>query len=563
MSEDNIEKLFCEDEEGTFTVFVVEQRFATGRGAPYFKKFRGTKNYIETDTQLRKRIGTILKWINKCVPNSAELVQHCFGYTSPLSILDIVTSLSKLLSVHDHQAAGPEVIDPIIIQEGKVFYGYLKQVIALHKNSLLRPRIIIILKDNDFDRAKKILQDCPNGINIKFIMNNGKTEIVKVINCGAEDTESFLAAYAHQCFSTCSNTPRKILLNHNWDNNAVINRYTTELMEYRSAFLCENKTSKKGELTATINSLIQQTVSTENEGYILKALECIARLFRVYCNDLGGDDITTALSIARELNNKLLLAHVYRYAEFMPDLSFDQKLKLLDEAHDIFVEYKIEDHAIYSKNNRLIRQFDTDYIDVQQFRDLEQEAIYNVPGLVGMSRIMNNTGVAHIMTGYPEDAISFIKNGLSYSVRPDQREQKIALLCNQYIAQKYCFEKIPEIELRKTMNLIFDGMGIKHLPFISARYVMNILSIALQQDPSLAKDFVHEYPIKELIQAAFDAGRFGSGQLALQMAVLENKYPSILPEITYHPNQLRPVTGSRKRYIERYALNPFFFSTWL
>lgn len=563
MTENGIQDLFREDEENTFTVFVVERRFATGRGESYFKRYRGTKNFIETDSQLRRRIGTILKWINKCVPNSAELARYCFGYTSPISILDIVTSLSKLLSVHDHQAAGPEVIDPIIIQEGRVFYGYLKQVIALHKNSLLRPAIIIILKDDDFNRAKQILRDCPHGINIKFIRNSGETEVVKVINCGANSVESFLTAYTHQCFSTCSNTSRYILLNQEWSNNPTIAKYAFELMRYRSTFLCDDKTRIVSELSDTIERLTTQVTSDLKEKRILLALECIARLFRVYCNDMGGRDITTALRIAQELDNKLLLAHVYRYAEFFPDRSFSEKIDLLDEAYDIFSEYKIEDHAIYSKNNRLIRQFDTDYINVQQFRDLEQEAIYNVPGLVGMSQIMNNAGVAHIMTGYPEDAISFFKNGLNYAVRPDQRVQKIALLCNCYIAQHYCFEKVPDIELQKTMNLIFDGMGVGHLPFIGARYAMNILSLALQQNPSLAKDFIHDYPVNELIQAALQSGKFGSGQLVLQMDVLENKHPNILPKVFVDSTQLKPVTGTRKRYIERYALNPFFFSTWL
>ena len=59
---------------------------------------------------------------------------------------------------NEYQAAGPDVVDPVIIQKGKVSYRKIAHFISLHKESILRPSIIILLKDNDFGRAKKELR---------------------------------------------------------------------------------------------------------------------------------------------------------------------------------------------------------------------------------------------------------------------------------------------------------------------------------------------------------------------------------------------------------------------
>lgn len=45
--EDYVLELFHEG-QNSFTIFVVDIQFATGRGREYFKKFRGKENYILT-----------------------------------------------------------------------------------------------------------------------------------------------------------------------------------------------------------------------------------------------------------------------------------------------------------------------------------------------------------------------------------------------------------------------------------------------------------------------------------------------------------------------------------
>ena len=164
-------RLFFKEDISQFTIYVVEQKFAIGRGLEYFKSFKGKSNYIDTDALAQKRIYKIYSWIDKRIPIIADLIKTVFNEFSPSGLADLVVALNKLSGTQIHQAAGPEVIDPIIIQEGKIIKKYITQLINLHKNSFLTPTIIILLKDNDFDRAKELLCECPNGMRVKFIRN--------------------------------------------------------------------------------------------------------------------------------------------------------------------------------------------------------------------------------------------------------------------------------------------------------------------------------------------------------------------------------------------------------
>ncbi len=271
-----------------------------------------------------------------------------------------------------------------------------------------------------------------------------------------------------------------------------------------------------------------------------------------------------AFNIARELDNEIILAQVYRYSFFMDFMPGNDRLILLDKAYDIFSKNNMEDNAIYCKNNRIVRQFDTERIDVRDFTRLQEEAVYNVPGLVGMSHILNNTGVAHLMTGNPDIAIECFDKGLDYAHRPERMVQKIALLCNKLIAKSYCYYNIDINELRHIMNLIRDNMGMEKLTFIAARYAMNVVSVGFHISPNMGETLLQEYNLSPLVQKAFNSNTIGSGQLALQMNYLEQNFRqyNLLKSCTI-PTNLFPVTGVRKSYIDTYGYNPFFFSTWL
>lgn len=552
---------YFQETDNIFTIFVVEQRFVIGQGNEYFKSFRGMPNYISTEDSIKKVINRVLFWTQKHIPNITEVIKMCFFSKRNTSILEIISELSKLFSVQEHQAAGPEVIDPIIIQEGDISAKSLAQLISLHKSSILRPAIIILLKDNDFDRAKKILSNCPHGINVKMIRNSGKTEIYKIINNGVDNIDEFINAFASHCFSTCSRTPRKILLNKEWAENSLIRFYSPSICKIRTNLLFDEKDEVRGDINSLINEFEKIEVTDSNQINLIKSFECILRLFRVYCNDFGGKDLLEAERIAKEVDNDLLLAHVYRYSNLYINKNSFQKQEQLQYAENIFRENSIEDHAVYCLNNRLIDTFYTQSVNVHPFEDMCIEAINNVPGLVGMSLIYNNLGVAYLYNGYAEEALICFQKGLEYS--RDRIVQNLGLKSNMLITKAYLYEPVSEKEIRILINNVFDVMGLNRLPFISANYIINAISIALRQHPGLTTDLLQYYPIIKLFQNAFDSNILGSGSLSRMILMLKADYSEFQTGNLTYRSDLSVMSGTRANFLQNHGYNPIIFNAWL
>lgn len=558
-------KDFFKETDETFTIYVVEQRFAVMRGLEYFKSYKGTPNYIDANEIAQKRIYSVLQWIQKKIPPVAQLVELCFGSFLPVDIVDTITALNKLFGIHEHQAVGPDVIDPIIIQEGKILTKYLNQLIALNKESILRPTIIIILKDNNFERAKQLLANSPNGIHIKFIRNNGETEIFKVINNGVSHVTEFISCFAQQCFNTCSNTKRDILLNEEWAENSIIKTYAPLMLKIRTNLLFDEKTEVKDEISGLLNRMTLDSCDNEYNKKIMKSFKCTLHLFNIFCNDQAGNDLKQAYALACDLNNEILKAHTYRYAYFWNDLPLKEQLNLLEDAYGIFMQNNMADHAIYCRNNALVTQFDSGKVYVREFKRLQEEAISDVPGLVGMSHIFNNTGVAHLVTGQPEESIKYFSKGLDYAHTQERNVQRLALKVNRMIAEFYCGEILSDKELKNVMTQIFDSMVRDNiLPFISSRYVLNLFSISIQQDFNLGMELLKLFPIEKLINEGINSNVIGGGQILLQTKYLEQKYEGIsLLNSRPSLSTVEPITGIRKDFIQNYGINPFYFCIWL
>lgn len=554
-------KEFFQEANDVFTIFVVEQRFAVGQGNEYFKSYRGTANFISTEESIKKNINRILFWTQKHIPNIAEIIKMCFFSSKTVSILEVVTELSKLFTIQEHQAAGPEIIDPIIIQEGEISAKSLAQLISLHKSSILCPAIIILLKDNDFERAKKMLSNCPHGINVKMIRNSGKSEIYKVINRGVDNIDDFIDAFSNQCFSTCSRTPRKLLLNPEWAENSAIKLYSPSIFKIRTNLLFDEKDEVREDINVLLSNFEDKEVANADQSVILKSFECVLRLFRVYCNDSGGIDLAESEKIAQNMNNDLLLAHVYRYSNLFSDRNSVKKKEQLKYAEAIFRKKSVEDHAIYCMNNRLVNTFYTEYVNIHEFDDMQKEAINNVPGLVGMSIIYNNVGVAYLYNGYAVEALTYFQKGLDYS--RDRIVQNLGLKSNILVAKGYLYEPISEAEIRILINSVFDVMGLNRLPFISANYIMNAISIALRQHPGLTTDLMQHYPIIDLLQNAFQSNILGSGSLARMILKLKMDFPEFKAEKLTYPSNLAPISGIRANFLLNHGYNPIIFNAWL
>lgn len=558
-----IEKIFLPD-TNTFTIFVVEQKFVVGRGHIYFNEFANTPNFFDSEEKSKKFYNKLLSTIEKNITPISNLIAKIISGNYISSLSEIVTSLCKLFTVTEHQAAGPEIIDPIIIQEGKITKKTLSKIINIHKESILRPAIIILLKDNDFERAKSLLSECPDGINVKMIRNSGEEIIYKVVNCGADNISSFITSFSEQCYSTCSNTNREMLLNSEWTENEVVSQFSPILFHYRSSMLLDKKEEVINNLSKTILDISDFQVKTANDDYILKNIECAARLYRIFCNDNGGQDIIIAEKLAKSLDNDILNAQIYKCAEFLPDCSLNEKIELYQKGYDIFKTNNMDDQAIYCKNNMLIEQFYSNNVYADEFNDLLVEAINNVPGMVGLTHIFNNVGVAYLYSGQPMKAIDIFNLGLEHAVYQNRIVQKLAIESNKMIAESYSFSIIDETRIKLFFRQVFDGMGIYRLPFLAADYVLNVLSVAFKQNQSLGIELLNSFPIKELMNESFKRNLMCASERILLLQFLSSKYSSFnLLEKCSIPNISIIASGKRKEFIIRYGFNPFEFSTWM
>lgn len=560
----DIERIFYND-SSVFTIFVVEQRFVVGRGHEYLNKFINTQHFFDSERKAKHFYNRIVDKIQGSVTHVADSISSIITGDYVASIAEVITALCKLFTVTEHQAAGPHVVDPIIIQEGEVTKRSLSKIINIHKDSILRPTIIILLKDNDFDRAKELLSDCPNGINIKMIRNSGEEITYKVINCGADDVNSFIDAYSEQCYSTCSNTRLEILTGTEWVTNPIVSEFSPLLFRYRSSLLMDQKEDILPHLNRTIYDIAQHGVSSDKDGILLKNMECVARLYRVFCNDSGGADILEARKLASEIGNEILLAQVYKCADLIPGCSHTEKMDLYEKAYDIFKRNCMEDHAIYTKNNMLIEQFYTDKISTEEFRDLSIEAINNVPGMVGLTHVFNNVGIAYLYCGRPSEAIEIFNRGLEYAKVQNRIVQQLALESNKLVAESYSFCKIDENRIRLLMRQLFDSMGINRLPFLSADYMLNILAVAYRQNTSFGWELVNTFPVEKLINASFSRNLLCASYRVLQMQYLTARYGDKFPLLNTCniPTISDSTTGKRKDFILKYGYNLFDFSTWM
>lgn len=554
--------LFSEHVEN-FTIYVVEKKFALNRGHEFIKQYSDEEHFISNDDNIKKHLSKVLSWIQKKIPDVAALTKNVISVKATPSasgIVDIITSLSKLFTVTEHQAVGPEVIDPIIIDELNISPKYIAELVSLYKESIVQPAIIIILKDNDFERAKKLLSNCPHNINVKFIRNNGETTIYKIVNSGVENTDDFVDAFSRQCFSTCSRTDRNVLLNSNWGEESFIKSIAPYFFKVRTNLLYDEKEEALTDVNYILNR-IAMARSTSNNSNILNSLEIIAKLNRIYCHDRAGTDISDVLALQHALDIDLVKAYIYRFAHFIPHIDRSRQKELLLEATQIFENNNVADHAIYCQNNYLVHSFYSNRIQTREFRDLQQRAVYEVPGMVGMSIIFNNVGAAYLYNREFSEALTFFNKGLDYS--KERMVQRIGLKCNILITKASAYEKIDEKEIRILLETVLANFSSKYLPFIAANYIMNIMAVALEQYNELGREMFDNPKVQNIISSALKDNTLGSGSLVQQIIKLQSKFSDLNFAMFAKPTSCSSISGIREEFIMDKGYNPTIFNAWL
>ncbi len=546
-----------------FTIFLVEPAYYRYRGNAYLMQFLDTEHWFSSDEECRIKINEILFWLEKNNNNINELIEELRDISENQNHLtdNAVTILTKLYSVTSHKLPIAETLNPIIIEESSISKKNISLLVSLNKYCNYTPTIIVILKDNNFERAEKVFLQCPNDTNLKILKNNGETIYRKVVNEGADTIEQFLEFFSKQCFSTCSKTENNILLSDEWSKNSVISEFSPSIFKIRSIFVTEHKLVAKQDIENLDTKLDTYNTNTVDNKILLNSLVCMNKLFNVYCNDYGGKDLNTAWDIAKNLDNEILLAHVYRYSHFF-NCSRTDKQGFLSEAEKIFSKYGINDHAIYCENNRLIHQFSMDKISINDFSNLENTC-NNMPELALKAHILNNIGVAYLFDRLTNKAIDTLNDGLEYT--GNNHIQRLALESNLLIAIFIATGKYDEVSAKNILDEIFTPyLGLNRMTFLTAQFALNVIGVVVNNNINLSKKLIAEYNIIQLIQTAFSTNIMGAGSMIKQMQAIVAKHPQL--DLIKHiklPSKTTNVSGIRLDFIEKYALNPFFFNTWL
>lgn len=550
----DVEDFFIQT-SGEPTIFVVSQQFAVTRGHQYFKQFEGTKNYVVSYEKAESFILRVASWIFKKTPDIGSLVQQCF-FSDSLDINSVVEHLSKLFTAEEHQAAGPEIIDPIIIQEGTVTKHQIGQIVSMHKNSILRPTIIIMLKDNNFTRARELLGLCPNGLVVKFVDNTGIRSSDMILNTGADNVEEFLRIYSRQCFNACSRTDTGVIMNEEWAGDSIVREFAPTLLKSRSLLLHGEKQHALSDINSTLTRIQDVSLHPGKNAEVAGGIRCIANLFKVFCNDSGEKEMRECLTIAKELNSEVLQAHVNRYSFFLKGSTYDSRDPLLTLASEVFSRNNMEDHSIYCENNRLMRYFYCNEMSSLSFEELVLRATANVPGLVGMPILLNNTGASLIYEGRYEDAIPYLEKGLKHFPQQDHR---IGLLSNLLIARQRLGIEVEENQVNEIV------MAAQCLPpelyFLSAHFLLNGLATARKQK-DLLEELMHNASITNTINNSLNPNIPGHTSLSHQLDYLISK-DSIFGALSGERTKLPLSPGRRGHFIESSGMNPTIFHAWL
>ena len=549
--------------ENHFTIYAVDNDYANNTGKDFFDSYRDTDSYIHTTTKLGNILNKINQYIYQNTESTADYIDQVFWNKRKRigALLKLAIPIIHIVSAEFHQAGKNTLPEPTIIVEGEISARGMGHFISKVREAAFIPKIIVVLKGNDIEQSKKLFQKCPNNTHIHFIKNNGNTLDYKVINTGASNAEDFLESYIEQCFSTCSQTEKRVIFDKKTEENDIVKKYMYDLLMIRSDLIYDRKDFVRKDISDLSRKINQEHSQNSEDNQIILLLKCIINIYKIYCNDYGGKEIFEAFKIANEIDIELISAFVWRYSGFNPDISEKDRNILLKKAHLVFEKNHILDQAIYCKNNELFSEFYRNRINIGEFRRLIKSAENNVPGLVGMCYIYNNVGVANLYSGNPEQAIINFKRGQKYA--KERPFQLFGLKTNELIALDYMGgHDIDETRIIRTVRDIDQTLGMHDTIFLTANYMASILAIAAKSNLNLANLLIKEYNMNNLFKKALNPLMFGYQSLYHHLKMIIERYPLIqltIPDIKV--NNMRK--NKRTDYLKKHLVHPAIYNTWL
>lgn len=105
MSSDTMINDYFSEHIDSFTIYVVEQKFAVNQGKDYFKQFSNNEHLINSNSKMKQHLSKMLNWIQKKIPDVAELTKNVISTKTAPSPSGIDTYPSKALNRDSSKAA--------------------------------------------------------------------------------------------------------------------------------------------------------------------------------------------------------------------------------------------------------------------------------------------------------------------------------------------------------------------------------------------------------------------------------------------------------------------------
>lgn len=526
----------------------------------FLKQYLSKRNYIASGNAIKNFITRLMYKLKENPEQTKDFIDDLDKSPHPKMKL-FLTALVSLIQIIPRYVVGPKILDPIIIEVKDETIPYIHKVVENYITSPLRP-IIILLLDEKWSRTEliNVLKKFPINLKVAIHGDSGKTEVVCVIkNSGAESFDEFIDAYSNQCFNTCGYTDQEIILND--DSHSSLSRLSGLMVKSHSALLIDNKTQALKDISSIEAMLKNEALPKEIRMYF----QCINALQHVYASDRGGISIRRAMEISKHLDNSLLTAFVNRFAYFIPKISSEERICLLESAADVFRENNIHDHRLYCMNNALTYSFYKDAMEIRKFNELIADALATAPGLAGMSILYANAGSAELYNRSPENALHKFQVGLDYAVELNRPAQRIGLMGNQVIAETLTGQKHQFDFFKRQLSDMIHMPNTQNLPFIQINGLLNLMAAALYQKNCDAALYIRNNPdFISILKKALQPNTMGSGSLLAQLEVLEEKSKGKVDfEEFDRPKKVTYLSGLRAQYIREDGFNPAIFNAWL
>ena len=408
-----------------------------------------------------------------------------------------------------------------------------------------RPLILIETHEPETDIDNR-LRKVPDEFEFLRLGDHGALEKVIVSRLPCTSVSDLVDHYAENSFSPIARMTMDELGSAIPADTELANRFATKLFHLRSVATECGKFETLDLARALLVELERRSTSelSGDLAPVLLATKLFTNLWLLYCEEGPKELLDNSMAIAAHFGDELMQAHCLRMINIVkPHDSFTNHCS--HRAAKIFFQHGAFDYANYCINNALVGKFYTDESSASDFSDVINGSAEVIAGFRGLAIMMSNAGVAHMIDGDHQSAITWFERAKRHASWPLHR---FGIEVNLLIA-KFLEGDDPDgdalVKLARAITRQID----KRYKYQIANLLLNIRLLAQRQREAA----------EELTRILAETRLLEDGVVLKDHTTLRALAAHLKLVEGYHGER----TGLRGKFIERYAFVPIFHHTWL